>query len=483
MSLYFLINSQAELQLGLPWLKHFSHSGHGAIQLVVVGSERQALHKIASSEAKKHDEVESVLQVDADPQEVKRWIRKTGCPTLVMVSDHDNDEFEQAIFEVSSSPTLWLRPKQKVPHSGQQIFSLDGEHQDSAVSVAKRYFGVPAELTLLDASDLSPDDPPQVNDDKNQDAMQQARVIDVERQRCDEGDLIVVTLASDYRTDASYTVALRLINESSVASVMLYHPGDTLTKSFSRTLRGWMERIADPMEREHRVELSNSLREGSQPSLEFLGLISASSMLAAFGLLQDSAAVIIGAMLIAPLMTPILGAGLSLSHGNRKLFYTSLKAIGLGFAGALSASFLFGLLVRITQGPSETGEMLARCNPSPLDFCVGFVGGVAASYARTRTHLSGALAGAAIAAALVPPIATAGLQLAFGHFSIPGIRTPILGPLLLVSINVITIMVGSSLVLYLRGMHDDSDDQPNRWGLRMFALLTIMTCLVLAAVI
>jgi uncharacterized hydrophobic protein (TIGR00271 family) len=234
------------------------------------------------------------------------------------------------------------------------------------------------------------------------------------------------------------------------------------------------------MEREHRIELAQDLQTGSQPNLEFLGLMSASAMLAAFGLLQDSAAVIIGAMLIAPLMTPILGAGLAMSQGNRPLFQSALWTITLGFVGGLSASMGFGWLFWLFQEPQITSEMWARCRPSPLDFCVGLVGGMAASYARTRHHLSSALAGAAIAAALVPPIATAGLQIAFGVWDESKKGVPVVGPLLLVSINVLTIMIGSSFILWARGMRSDRAlGLKVKWGLRTFAMLLVLVLLTL----
>jgi uncharacterized hydrophobic protein (TIGR00271 family) len=210
--------------------------------------------------------------------------------------------------------------------------------------------------------------------------------------------------------------------------------------------------------------------------------------LAAFGLLQDSAAVIIGAMLIAPLMTPIIGAGLALTQGNRPLFQSAIRTVLLGFLGALVASVLFGWLVLLFQEPKITDEMWSRCRPSPLDFCVGLVGGIAASYARTRSHLSSALAGAAIAAALVPPISTAGLQIAFGAWNwedpggIPVI--PVGGPLLLAGINVVTIMIGSSIVLWARGMRiDPTHALKDRWTLRTLALLMLLAMLTLIWVV
>ncbi len=152
----------------------------------------------------------------------------------------------------------------------------------------------------------------------------------------------------------------------------------------------------------------------------------------------------------------------------------------MGFVGALAASMLFGWLYLSFHDPVISEEMWARCRPSPLDFCVGLVGGIAASYARTRSHLSSALAGAAIAAALVPPIATAGLQLAFWHWDSSEVGIPVVGPLLLVSVNVLTIMIGSSFVLWARGMRTDrSLSIKDRWGLRMFALLVLLVLLIL----
>ena len=177
---------------------------------------------------------------------------------------------------------------------------------------------------------------------------------------------------------------------------------------------------------------------------------------------------------------------MSLAHGNRPLFRSALLTITLGFVAALAASILFGWLVWMVR-PQEadhlnwvTKEMWARCRPSPLDFCVGLVGGLAASYARTRSHLSSALAGAAIAAALVPPLSTAGLQLSFGLWGKHCQGVMVVGPLLLVTINVLTIMIGSSFMLWARGMRGDRQANPKeKWTLRMIALLLVLTALVL----
>lgn len=263
----------------------------------------------------------------------------------------------------------------------------------------------------------------------------------------------------------------------------------------------WLRRIVrviPQMEREQRKLLSDQLQRESKPSFDFLALICASSFLAAFGLAQNSAAVIIGAMLVAPLMSPILAAGLALSQGNRALFAQSCRTIVLGFIAALSAGTLFGILLQVLpnkilvwtdEGYVLTQEMWSRTYPGPLDFLVGLVGGSAAAFARTRKELSSALAGAAIAAALVPPIATAGIELSLLLQTIRpqpnhSLDNLVLGPSLLFFCNMLTIMIGSAFVLWacgIRGVHDHSSKE--RWTVRMIATIAAITVLVFVWII
>jgi uncharacterized hydrophobic protein (TIGR00271 family) len=477
MSVIFAICSQAELNQGLSWIERFCQATSSRATLVVVGRDRTALIAYATEVAAKQEIFTSVESIDSDIESVIADVRSQNPSLLVMCADHDEDAFQESVFRQSSAPTLWLRCHGDPPTASTHIFHLEPSSKSSADSLCQRLLGLDSELALLSSHEREP-----LNTESDFRSFVEITK-SAQDKRCEPGDLICMDVGR-VASDRHRRLGFALMANSTRASVLLYHGGETVIDTWASRFRGWAARVADPMDRQQRVELSLSLQEGSQPNLEFLGLISASSMLAAFGLLQDSAAVIIGAMLIAPLMTPILGAGLSLAHGNRSLFKSSLATIGIGFLGALGASFLFGLLVRFTQGVSHTGEMWARCNPSALDFCVGLVGGIAASYARTRRHLSSALAGAAIAAALVPPISTAGLQLAFGMTQVHDRGTPVVGPLLLVTINVLTIMVGSSFVLYLRGLRSDRPSlNKDRWGLRMFVMLIILVCLAMAAML
>ena len=290
-----------------------------------------------------------------------------------------------------------------------------------------------------------------------------------------QGDLLVIG-TQPQRLDASTKLAKHTMDSLPGPVAIVRGERSWYEWFWQRYAHQMVAKYIPQMERARRRELSEELQQFSKLDFEFISLICASTFLASFGLLQNSAAVIIGAMLVAPLMTPILGAGLSLAHGNRPLFYQSLKTISLGFCAALLTSSFFGLLVRFIA-PSIlahdaqdrlifTEEMWSRTHPTSIDFLVGLVGGSAAAFARTRGHLADALAGAAIAAALVPPIATAGLHIAFYFLPISPPDNPddlnnlVYAPVVLFVANMLTIMLGSSFVLWACGIRGEHTHSP-----------------------
>jgi len=202
------------------------------------------------------------------------------------------------------------------------------------------------------------------------------------------------------------------------------------------------------LDRDERLDLFEHLQQGSHFNTDFLALISLSTAIASLGLLQGSTAVVIGAMLVAPLMTPMIGAGLALVQGNALLMRNAAQAITLGFLTALGIGALFGLLV---PGTWLTPELLQRGSPTLLDLVVALLSGVAAAYALARPGLTGALPGVAIAAALVPPISTAGVALARGEVLV-GQRAA-----LLFATNLVAIVLGAALVFRAMGVHGKKD--------------------------
>ncbi len=152
-----------------------------------------------------------------------------------------------------------------------------------------------------------------------------------------------------------------------------------------------------------------SISEGVSIRGYNMWLLFCSAVLASIGLDTNSSAVIIGAMLISPLMSPILGVGLSLGIHDETLLIRSLRELGAAVFLSLLASVLFFL---ISPFDSPTAEIQSRTFPTLLDVLVALFGGIAGIVSASRSGLSNAIPGVAIATALMPPLCTAGYGLA-----------------------------------------------------------------------
>ena len=166
--------------------------------------------------------------------------------------------------------------------------------------------------------------------------------------------------------------------------------------------------------------------------------------IASLGLILNSPAVIIGAMLVAPLMAAIIGMGLGISQGDARLLMNSAGATLRGALVALGMGLLLGLFY-LDRDPTQ--EMLSRTAPSLLDLMVAMISGFAAAYALCQKNLSNALPGVAIAVALVPPLATTGLLMSMMEW------TRAAGALLLFLTNLIAITFASTIVFISLGFH------------------------------
>ena len=129
-------------------------------------------------------------------------------------------------------------------------------------------------------------------------------------------------------------------------------------------------------------------------------------MLATLGLYQNSAAVVIGAMLLAPLMAPIISLAMGMLRQDMKMSRQSAVKIIVGVVIALLAA---ALLTLVFPHKPVTAEMLARVNPTLLDLGVAIFAGIAGAYTKAYKEILQSLAGVAIAVALVPPLAVAGI--------------------------------------------------------------------------
>lgn len=155
-------------------------------------------------------------------------------------------------------------------------------------------------------------------------------------------------------------------------------------------------------------ELFISLRDDAKINSIYITLMVLSTLLATIGLFQGSTAVVIGAMLLAPLMAPIVSLSMGLLRGNMELLKNSASKIGAGILLALMASII---ITQLFPYKMVTDEMSARLSPSLLDLAVAIVSGIAGAYSKSYKEIIQSLAGVAIAVALVPPLAVAGIGL------------------------------------------------------------------------
>ena len=160
---------------------------------------------------------------------------------------------------------------------------------------------------------------------------------------------------------------------------------------------------------------------------------------ASIGLNADSTAVVIGAMLISPLMGPILGLGMSFALNDIETFKRSLINLGVMIGLSLFASFMFFYFFPLSE---DTSELLGRIKPDIRDVLIAFFGGLALMVAKTKKRtISSVIFGVAIATALMPPLCTAGYGLAKGNFQY------FFGAMYLFTINTIFIALAGFVVL------------------------------------
>ena len=268
------------------------------------------------------------------------------------------------------------------------------------------------------------------------------------------------------------TLPDRLLKEDGKVAVGIFHGASPFSEKLRLRIRGWFRVKIPQLDRQSRVDLFESIESNAQWSFDFVALICFSTALASLRLMLDSSPVIIGAMLVAPLMTPILGAGLSLVQGNKTLMMDCLKSVLLGYFSALVIGVflgLFGMVYGITD------QILRRTEPDIPDLLIAFLSGMAAAYCFSRPKLVSALAGVAIAAALVPPIATAGIGIALGEADIAT------GSTLLFATNVVFIILGASITFVAVGVRGDSEGGHGKiWVNRaLLALIVVGAILVI----
>lgn len=265
------------------------------------------------------------------------------------------------------------------------------------------------------------------------------------------------------------TLPDRLLKEDGNVAVGVFRAASNTKERIKVGLKKIFSKRLPRLDRESRVTIYEGIEVNSRWSFDFIALICFSTALAALGLMLNSSAVVIGAMLVAPLMTPILGAALSLIQGNRVLMLDCAKSLIYGYFSALTLGVLLGVFGNLY---GVTDQMQSRSEPGVPDLLIALISGMAAAYCYSRPRLVSALAGVAISAALVPPIATAGIAVAMNEQKIA------IGATLLFTTNVVFIIIGAGSVFLLLGIRAKSNQRSlNIWVTRLSLALVIVAAI------
>jgi uncharacterized hydrophobic protein (TIGR00271 family) len=212
-------------------------------------------------------------------------------------------------------------------------------------------------------------------------------------------------------------------------------------------VKDWFTRREFDAEDRKRV-VDNLFYEGPKAKerlSRFAILMGLSVAIASFAVIQDSTAVVIGAMLIAPLMTPIMATSAAIIMGwPKRAARAALTVLG-GAVGGIALAFLIGTYIPALVSLADNSQIASRTSPTLLDLLIALTAGAAGAFAMTREDVSDSLPGVAIAVALVPPLSVVGITLSLGAFDESR------GALLLFMTNLVCIILSGTVVFVLTG--------------------------------
>ncbi|MFW5999311.1 MAG: TIGR00341 family protein [Halanaerobiaceae bacterium] len=197
-----------------------------------------------------------------------------------------------------------------------------------------------------------------------------------------------------------------------------------------------------------RESLVTYAQDNSRATTDFIMMVIASAVITSLGLILDNVAVIVGGMVIAPVLGPLLAITIGIVLGDIDLIKKGVATEMLSILLAVLVGGVFGLLIPDVE---VTGALQVRMFPSLADLLIALSGGAAAAYALMKGHLKSALVGVMVAASLLPVMCTIGIGIAMRN------PTMILGASLLLGGNFLGLLLSNMLVLYLEGL------QPQIW--------------------
>ena len=254
------------------------------------------------------------------------------------------------------------------------------------------------------------------------------------------------------------------INSSPKSSLFINHlPKNEKKEELIKRKLPWLRRATF----EEFKELFVVLKENAVLTNAYLVMMILSTLITAFGLYADSAPVIIGAMILAPLISPIVSFSMGLIRYDIQLLKTSFKTIVIGTIVSLLFASFVSLIIPLKI---ETPEISARLTPNLLDLGIAIASGIAAAFAHAKEGIAKSLAGVAIAVALVPPLVVAGVGIGWWNWDVFS------GAFLLYLTNLSGIIMFAGLTFLLLGF---APFKTARRGLIYSLLIVVLVCIPL----
>ena len=296
---------------------------------------------------------------------------------------------------------------------------------------------------------------------------------DAVRQVAEKVDLILLGANKNFMTrQPTFGGFNAHIFQNVSAPIMLVGRHESLRFSWFSSLWVTLTKPLPKITLKDREDAAKSILAGADANIDFFILIILSAGIATYGLLQNSGAVIIGAMLVAPLMSPIVAIAMSMVRGKQKTLGIAAQSTAQGVLLAISVG---AVLTFFSPIKSPTNEIMSRVSPNLLDLSIAFLSGAAGAYAMSRKSIASALPGVSIAVALVPPLAVVGYGFATADLNIA------FGALLLFLTNLVAIVFAASLVFIAL---DFLTTEKQTWGeivkgLRLSLAFVVIVLLIL----
>lgn len=242
------------------------------------------------------------------------------------------------------------------------------------------------------------------------------------------------------------------------------------------TLSAMLQSLIPPTQRQTASEVTEALDLGSGDRAGkrsgFLIMLTLAGIVAIAGVLTDSTATVIGAMIIAPLGTPILAIALGIVTGRLSLVVRSILWVLLGLVIVIVLGLAFSLFVATPESLETNSQVLGRTSPSFMDLIAALATGFAGGFAMCRRDLSAVLPGVAIAISLVPPLGVVGVCAG------QGLWADALGALWLFLSNVVALVIAGSIVFTLAGYARDPGSSPLANRRRAYVIVSVLTVII-----